>query len=150
MGKFFSGFVEYCTFHLPSNEIEDDNKHGGLTRRNKMSNQEDAEIPTGEGENNNPEIELNGDNTRLARAVVSTLVDKGIKVLALDFDKTIVSIHTAGFWTQPTSQLVEHVRPCFRALIQAGLETRLHLCIVTYSMQPALIRDVIRMALPRR
>ena len=114
-----------------------------------MSRQENPEIPVGEEDNNNPEIETGGDNARLAREAVSTLVDKGIKVLALDFDKTIVSVHTAGFWTQPTSKLVEHVRPCFKALIQAGLDTRLHLCIVTYSMQPALIRDVIRMALPR-
>jgi hypothetical protein len=114
-----------------------------------MSNQENADIHEEEGKNNNADDELSVDNVRLARTIVSSLVEKGIKVLALDFDKTIVAIHTAGFWTQPTSKLVEHVRPCFKALIQAGLDTRLHLCVVTYSMQPALIRDVIRMALPR-
>lgn len=35
-------------------------------------------------------------DARLAKSIVDELVSKGIKVLALDFDKTIVDVHTAG------------------------------------------------------
>ena len=88
----------------------------------------------------------------LAKTLVQSLTAKGIRLLALDFDKTIVSVHTAGYWRQGTPKLVEQVRPCFKDLIQAALETtpRLHLAVVTYSMQPVLIRDVLRFALPTR
>ncbi len=85
-----------------------------------------------------------------AKRIINELVNKGIKVLALDFDKTIVDIHTAGFWRQGTQKLADRVRPCFEALIRAALPTQLHVCVVTYSMQPNLIRDVLRAVMPRR
>ncbi len=85
-----------------------------------------------------------------AKKIINELVTKGIKVLALDFDKTIVDIHTAGFWRQGTQKLADRVRPCFEALIRAALPTQLHVCVVTYSMQPNLIRDVLRTVMPRR
>ena len=93
---------------------------------------------------------LNEEDIRDAKKVIELLITKGIKVLALDFDKTIVDVHTAGFWRQGTLKLAEHVRPCFEALIRAALPTELHLCVVTYSMQPNLIRDVLRTVMPRR
>ena len=87
----------------------------------------------------------------IARSIVSTLERKGIKLLALDFDKTIVSVHTAGHWRQGTPKLAEHVRPCFQALIkEALLSPNIQVCVVTYSMQPTLIHDVLKMALPSR
>ena len=87
---------------------------------------------------------------QLAKDVVRELVEKGIKLLALDFDRTIVSVHTAGYWKQGTQKLVEHVRPCFRALMKEALESNLHVCVVTYSTQIALIKDVLKMALVKR
>ncbi|ELT91933.1 hypothetical protein CAPTEDRAFT_216461 [Capitella teleta] len=87
-------------------------------------------------------------NQRMAKSLVSSLVSKGVKLLALDFDKTIVSVHTAGCWRQGTSKLTEHVRPCFKALIKHALESPLNICVVTYSMQPELIQDVLKYALP--
>merc|ERR1711884_559234 len=85
----------------------------------------------------------------LARQIIDVLASKGIKVLALDFDRTIVAVHTHGFWRQGTPKLAEHVRPCFKAIMEAGLERKMHVCIVTYSMQPALIRDVLKLVLPK-
>ena len=93
---------------------------------------------------------LSAEDIREAKKIIDILISKGIKVLALDFDKTIVDVHTAGFWRQGTVKLAEHVRPCFEALMRAALPTDLHLCIVTYSMQPNLIRDVLRVVMPRR
>ena len=85
-----------------------------------------------------------------AREIVSSLIIKGIKVLALDFDKTIVTVHTLGHWRGGSPQLAEHVRPCFQALMKAALELKLQICVVTYSMQPDLIQDVLKLVLPRR
>ena len=93
--------------------------------------------------------EVSEDDARMARQIINTLTTKGIKVLALDFDKTIVAVHTHGYWRQGTPKLVEQVRPCFRALMQAAIEKKMHVCVVTYSMQPVLIRDVLKFVLPK-
>ena len=119
-----------------------------------MDANEGAETTSPEAQEDNqppaePQPEVETVDTRLARTVATLLVAKGVKVLALDFDKTIVSVHTAGFWRQGTPNLAEHVRPCFKALIEAALDTKLHVCVVTYSMQPMLIRDVLKLVLPK-
>lgn len=89
------------------------------------------------------------DQMGLARAIVRNLVRKGVKLLALDFDQTIVSIHTGGAWRGPSSKLAQHVRPCFRALMEAALElTDLHVCVVTYSLQQCVIEDALKFVLP--
>ena len=89
------------------------------------------------------------EDCRLAKQIVNTMLTKGVKVLALDFDKTIVTIHTHGFWRQGTSKLAEHVRSCFKLLMEAALERKIHVCVVTYSMQPALIHDILKLVLPK-
>ena len=89
----------------------------------------------------------------MAEAVIECLIGKGIKLLALDFDKTIVSVHTGGMWKGGTPKLAEEVRPCFVHLIEAALNNRaadLNICIVTYSKQPVLIADLLKMVLPNR
>lgn len=85
----------------------------------------------------------------LARDAVQLLVQKGIRLLALDFDKTIISVHTSGFWRGAASELIEHVRPCFKLLMKAALEIKCEVCVVTYSMQPDLIKDLLRLVLPK-
>ena len=85
----------------------------------------------------------------IANSAVTAFVRRGVKLMALDFDQTIVDIHTGGAWRGPSSSLVPHVRPCFKALIEAALaEPRLHVCVVTFSTQPGLIDDILRAALP--
>jgi len=85
----------------------------------------------------------------IASSAATAFVRRGVKLVALDFDQTIVDIHTGGAWRGPSSSLVPHVRPCFKALIEAVLaESRLHLCVVTFSTQPGLIEDVLKAALP--
>ena len=87
----------------------------------------------------------------MAQEVVSNLIGKGIKVLALDFDKTIVDVHTAGVWRGGSAKLAEHVRPCFKALIEAALDSKeeIFVSVVTYSMQPSLIHEVLKCAIPK-
>ena len=89
----------------------------------------------------------------MANEIIENLIGKGIRLLALDFDKTIVSVHTGGMWKGGTPKLVEEVRPCFVDLIEAALNNRadnLGLCIVTYSKQPGLIADLLKIVLPNR
>ncbi len=114
-----------------------------------MSSEEIEDVSPEEGEGQFKD-RLSADDMRDAKKIIELIVSKGIRVLALDFDKTIVDVHTAGYWRQGTMKLAEHVRPCFEALIRAALPTDLHLCVVTYSMQPSLIRDVLRIVMPRR
>lgn len=41
--------------------------------------------------------------------------------LALDFDLTIVDIHTSGRWPGTPEQLAQRIRPFFQTLIPAAL-----------------------------
>ena len=89
----------------------------------------------------------------VAEGIINCLISKGIKLLALDFDKTIVSVHTGGMWKGGTAKLADEVRPCFAHLIEAALNNRatdIIVCIVTYSKQPVLIADLLKMVLPNR
>ncbi|XP_013389097.1 uncharacterized protein LOC106157863 [Lingula anatina] len=91
------------------------------------------------------------DEMAKAKILVNTLKEKGITLLAIDFDRTIVSVHTAGAWRRGAETLAEYVRPCFKAALKAALaETLIHVCVVTYSQQPELIREVLKHALPHR
>ncbi|CAH1787033.1 unnamed protein product [Owenia fusiformis] len=83
----------------------------------------------------------------IALDIANKLVKKGIKVVALDFDQTIVSVHTSGCWKQGSVKLTSHVRPCFRHLIPKLMEAGLRVAVVTYSMQSGLISDVLNSAL---
>ena len=85
-----------------------------------------------------------------ANDTVTLLMDKGIKLLALDFDKTIISIHTGGLWRSSTEKLTEYIRPCFKNLIKAALDHKLQTCIVTYSMQPDVIKEFLKLVFPKR
>jgi len=97
-----------------------------------------------------PSLEVSDDEDMgVAKQIVNTMVAKGVKVLALDFDRTIVTVHTHGFWRQGTPKLVEHVRPCFKHLIEAALAWKMHVCVVTYSMQPQLIHDILKSILQK-
>lgn len=72
-----------------------------------------------------------------------------LKVIAFDFDQTIVSVHTGGTWPDSADKLAEFVRPCFRHLLPELLKCEnLFVCVVTFSSQEELIREVLRLALP--
>jgi len=62
------------------------------------------------------------DYTTSADALIATIADAGINFLALDFDLTIVDVHTGGQWPGSAEELCEHMRPLFREIIRAGLE----------------------------
>jgi hypothetical protein len=71
--------------------------------------------------------------------------------VALDFDRTLVQVHTGGRWEGTAEELAQHVRPQFTALVQAieksnlesSASTRIHMAVVTFSGQISLIRRVL-------
>jgi hypothetical protein len=71
-----------------------------------------------------------------------------IRLVALDFDLTIVDIHTGGDWDSTARALASHIRPQMRCLIQTALQRGLHAAVTSFSVQEALIQEVITITIP--
>lgn len=88
--------------------------------------------------------------THLCTVDVSAQVEackmKSIKMVALDFDMTLVCIHTNGKWSRSASELSQHIRPVFRSLVPALLSSDIVVSIVTFSPQVDLVERVINLA----
>lgn len=89
---------------------------------------------------------------------VGTWVDrligtKNIRLLAIDFDFTLVQVHTGGHWNGSAETLAAHVRPLFNAIVleacnSAAFESNaFFITIVTYSIQSWLIKKVLKIIL---
>lgn len=66
----------------------------------------------------------------------------------LDFDKTLVDIHTQNNWNLTIEQLTEHVRPIFLSLINKWINRGNDVAIATYSKQVKLIQKVLKHFFP--
>eukprot|EP00953_Heterococcus_sp_UTEX-ZZ885_P031895 16689-Heterococcus_DN1.PRE.7 len=69
-----------------------------------------------------------------------------INLVAVDFDMTMVDVHTGGRWQSGEAELAQRIRPFFRAFIPKAAEHGLHVAVVTFSEQTKLIRSVLRAA----
>ncbi len=67
----------------------------------------------------------------------------GINFLALDFDQTILDIHTGGQWKGSLEELFPHIRPVYANLILAALATDMEVAVVTFSHQTKFVRGVL-------
>jgi len=81
-------------------------------------------------------------------AAIQRLQHLGINLLALDFDQTLIDIHTHGCWRDGVEELAAHVRPVFQDLVRAAMAsstttTTIHVAIVTLSCQSDLIQSVL-------
>lgn len=76
-------------------------------------------------------------------AVAQSMQARGVRLLALDFDQTLVSVHTRGIWDAGAADLCGHVRPLFRALLPEVLRQGIVVAVVTFSPQTDLIRDCL-------
>jgi hypothetical protein len=83
-------------------------------------------------------------------AIIGKLREIGINFLALDFDKTLVSVHTYGRWSDTSEELATKLRPLFYTLIPLALQNNLCVAVVTFSGQTGLIRDVMRLVFPEQ
>jgi hypothetical protein len=76
-------------------------------------------------------------------SAIGKLQELGINFLAIDFDQTILDIHTGGQWKGTLEELIPHVRPVFSQLIQAAVESNIHVAVVTFSSQVSIVRGVL-------
>lgn len=81
--------------------------------------------------------------------LISTLDKKGIRVLAVDFDQTLIKIHSGGVWKDSTDNLAKHVRPCMKDLLEVALQREMIVCIVTFHSQPWIIRELLKKLLKK-
>jgi len=72
--------------------------------------------------------------------IVSALRRLHIKLLAVDFDLTLVDTHTRGAWVGSAPALVSRGRPYLKQLLEEALRTGLYVSIVTFSPQVSSYR----------
>ena len=79
------------------------------------------------------------------KKAIQKLKELEINFLALDFDQTILDIHTGGSWKGTVEELYPHIRPEFKALITSAIATNgeIEIAIVTFSCQTRMVRGVI-------
>lgn len=99
----------------------------------------------------NPSTKSMQEQRSKARDIVLGLQQKNIKLIAIDFDHTFLSIHTGGYYQGTVESLLEYIRPTFFYLIQEILDSTafnqtLHVCIVSFSPQEDLIRKLLQLA----
>uniref|UniRef100_A0A7S4QG65 FCP1 homology domain-containing protein n=1 Tax=Ditylum brightwellii TaxID=49249 RepID=A0A7S4QG65_9STRA len=79
---------------------------------------------------------------------VTRLIELKINFLAIDFDQTIVDVHTHGQWKGSAHELSTHVRPLFQHLIPAAITADIKVAVVTFSPQCGQIKDVLEIIFP--
>ena len=67
----------------------------------------------------------------------------GINFLALDFDQTILDIHTGGQWKGSLDELFPHIRPVYSKLILDAITNDMEVAVVTFSCQTKFVRGVL-------
>eukprot|EP00658_Telonema_sp_P-2_P025599 TRINITY_DN20309_c0_g1_i2.p1 TRINITY_DN20309_c0_g1~~TRINITY_DN20309_c0_g1_i2.p1 ORF type:complete len:285 (-),score=37.59 TRINITY_DN20309_c0_g1_i2:409-1263(-) len=78
-----------------------------------------------------------------ARRMVAQLSDSGVRLLAIDNDLTLISIHTGGSWSGSASELAAQARPIFKIVIEEAIARGIYVAIVTFSSQPELISEML-------
>jgi hypothetical protein len=74
---------------------------------------------------------------------VARLKEVNVNFLAIDFDWTLVGVHTGGRWRGTTDELAAHVRDEFRDLFHEAMGQGVRIALVTFSPQQDLIRGVL-------
>ena len=77
------------------------------------------------------------------QSAIDRLKELSINFVALDFDQTILDVHTCGRWTGTVEELFPHVRPVFVGLMRACQSHDIHVAIVTFSQQTSVVRGVL-------
>ena len=87
----------------------------------------------------------NGSSERVER-LVQGLVKKKVKLLALDFDQTLIDIFMSTYKTSATL-IAQHIRPIFVSLINKCMAKDIIVCIVTFSSNTELIASAMELKL---
>ena len=76
-------------------------------------------------------------------------MNRGIRLVAIDFDMTLIDRHTGGHWSKSAEDLRCSIRPVFLRLIPALIKKGLAVAIVSFSPQVDLIRSLLALAFPK-
>ena len=71
----------------------------------------------------------------LSAALMSIFCQTGINLLAVDFDLTLIDVHTGGCWVGSAAALASRVRPCMKRILDEALNSGIHVAVVTFSPQ---------------
>lgn len=74
---------------------------------------------------------------------IKRLLELNINFLAIDFDCTLIDLHTGGRWAGTVEELLCHIRPEFRQLLLACSSNNIHVSIVTFTPQTAVVKGVL-------
>ena len=88
-----------------------------------------------------------GSNEVLSRALCTKIIGRmkrhGVRLLALDWDLTVLDCHTKNKWWGPSEELAKHIRPLFKYLIEQAIVAEISVAIVTFSEQTRFIREAL-------
>ena len=79
---------------------------------------------------------------------ISSLHKAGVNCICIDFDLTLVSVHTRGYWQGNAQELVRFIRPFFKEFIFACIQAGIKVAVVTASPQQDLIAKVVGISFP--
>ncbi|TYZ56983.1 hypothetical protein PybrP1_004582 [[Pythium] brassicae (nom. inval.)] len=93
-----------------------------------------------------PTIATTEEAESVATELARLLGAMGTKLVCIDFDATLVGVHTGGTWTHSAADLHRYVRPLFLELVPRLVRRGVHVAVVTFSPQVQLIRQVLALA----
>jgi len=144
-------FYQNNNNNINNNNFSSNNNNQQFIQQNMNTSAINNNNSTSPSSNNNDDNNLASSSPNKSNLIAQTidLIRRlKLKIVCFDFDCTIVTIHTGGQWLDSPEKLAEFVRPCFRELLPALLHTPgLHVCVVTYSPQEQLIREVLRISM---
>ncbi|OQR94702.1 ATP-binding Cassette (ABC) superfamily [Achlya hypogyna] len=79
--------------------------------------------------------------------IVAGLAARQCRLVCLDFDRTLIDIHTNGDWSSSAAHLATHLRPLFVPLLQHLHAHGVFLAVTTFSPQHELIKEMLRLAM---
>ncbi len=79
---------------------------------------------------------------------VNAIQRSGINFVAIDFDKTLICIHTSGKWSGNATELSTKVRKFFREFVPLLMSRGICVAIVTFSGEVKLIQQVMHTIFP--
>lgn len=86
------------------------------------------------------DLKKHTDGAKLTVKIVDALHRSGVEYVAIDFDKTLINIHTGGEWWRDSSSILPHIRPQLRILVRVLHQQGQGIAMVSFSRQMDIIR----------
>ena len=87
--------------------------------------------------------------SKQARDIAHALRARGVRLLAIDWDLTMLDVHTHDRWAGSPKQLASHVRPRLKALARAAARAGVRVAIVSFTQQVELLVKTLHIVFPK-